>query len=170
MRNVKNSNVMTRVLNSFFHVIGTKTSPAHAWLTLKIILQQLEYSHEFIKNVDVVDIEDVNLYLNGKKNCKTEFNIVDIQCDVVDETYHEEVGQAIQSLADKLKKCLGEKAGCYFMKEFKEELGEECCLIIKEMGVDLRIVDLQDELYLKICENYTLEDDAESNIAFIEKK
>ncbi len=40
----------------------------------------------------------MNLYLNGKKNCKTEFNIVDIQCDVVDETQCKAAVEAVSEL------------------------------------------------------------------------
>jgi len=170
MSQVNNSEVMTKVLNSFFHVIGTKTSPAHAWLTLKIILQNLEYEYDFIKNVDVVDIKEVNDFLKEKNYTKIDFSIVDIQTEVVDTIYKEEVGKAIQSLADKLKKSLGTTAGYHFMSEFINELGDEYSTIIKSIGVELRLVDMQDELYGRVIENYKLEEDKGSNIAFIEKK
>lgn len=56
------------------------------------------------------------------------------------------------------------------MKEFQDDLGEDYRSIIKSMGVDLRLADLQDELGGWDSEQYTIKDDADVNIAFIEKK
>ena len=56
------------------------------------------------------------------------------------------------------------------MKEFQDYLGEDYRSIIKSMGVDLRLADLQDELGGWDSKQYTIKDDADVNIAFIEKK
>jgi len=170
MTNVKNSEVINHVMDSFFHVISTKTSPAHAWLTLKIIMQEIEYDHDFIKSVDVVDIEDVKTYIKMSKRNEKEFNIVQVHTDVVDHTNEDLIGKAIQSLADKLKKYMGKKAGYHFLREFRDDLGEDYHSIIKKMGVDLRLIELQEDLYGWINENYVVEENNDSNIAFIMKK
>lgn len=80
------------------------------------------------------------------------------------------MGRAIQNLVDVLKRHLGKRAGYFFMKEFQDDLGEDYRSIIKSMGVDLRLADLQDELGGWDSKQYTIKDDADVNIAFIEKK
>ena len=65
---------------------------------------------------------------------------------------------------------MGKKAGYFFLAEFKEVLGEEYHSIIKKMGVDLRLIDLQKEMPGWDTQNYKIKDEFDSNIAFLEKK
>ena len=65
---------------------------------------------------------------------------------------------------------MGKKAGYFFLTEFKKILGEEYHSIIKEMGVDLRIIDLQKKMPGVVNSEYQIKDEYDSNIAYLEKK
>ena len=52
----------------------------------------------------------------------------------------------------------------------KETLGNEYYSIIKEMGVDLRLIDLQSKIYGWDSGKHKIKDKFDSNIAYIEKK
>jgi len=158
MDELGNSKILMHVMNSFFHVISTKTSPAHAWLTIKILLQKTEYEYDFMKSVDVVEMDDINVFLKKIKQHKMNFNIVNVHNDVIDTVDQQIVGNAIQYFADEVKRYLGDKAGYRFLIEFIDDLGEEYDAVIKGMGVDLRFMQLQDEIsrdemYLSLCES-----------------
>ena len=71
--------------------------------------------------------------------------------------------------ADLLKKYLGNKAGYFFIQEFKAVLGDKYYTIIKEIGVDLRLVQLQNEFSGLDTKSFKIKDAGSSNIAFVEK-
>ena len=159
MFKIENSDVMTHVLTSLVNVTSTKTSEAHAWLTVKTLLKQLEENYDFLR---YIKIEDVNYLENN-------LDAIDVISDI-NHIESREVGKAIQNLVDILKKHLGKKAGYCFIREFREDLGHDYHSIIKNMGVDLRLVELQDELYGWESEKYKIRDNGNANIAFVEKK
>lgn len=64
----------------------------------------------------------------------------------------------------------GKKAGYFFIREFKEDLGERYHSFIKNMGVDLRLIELQNEVYGIDSSKYTIKEDSSSNIAYVKKE
>ena len=65
---------------------------------------------------------------------------------------------------------MGNKAGYFFLSEFKEVLGDHYYSTIKKMGVDLRLIGLQKEIYGWDEETYEIKDKYNSNIAYLEKR
>ncbi|MFH1101679.1 MAG: hypothetical protein V1726_06565 [Methanobacteriota archaeon] len=163
-----NADVLKHVLKSFVNIISTKTSSSHAWLTVKVLVKKLSEEHNFLKNVDIVDKKFIAGYQPGYQPLDNDPFIIDFLLEI-DEVNPKEIGRAIQSLADILKKNLGEKAGYYFLREFQDNLGEYYCSLIRAMGVDFRLVDLQNDVYGLEPSNYTIKEDGKTNIAFIKK-
>ena len=164
MNDISNSDVMNHVMNSFFNVISTRTTPAHAWLTLKILMQKIEYNYNFIKSIDLIDIKDIK----EMEYYQTKFkNIAIIDTAIVETVDEKIIGESVQSLADELKKYLGKKAGYHLLREFRDDLGDNYYSIINKMGVDLRLIELQDELYELDYKEYVMEDDNELNVAIV---
>jgi hypothetical protein len=139
-----NTDLMNNVMNSLFKVIGKKTTPAHAWLTLKILIQKLTYNYNFLKSIYVVNINDIKEMEYYDTNIK---NIVEIESDIINNVNKKMLGEAIQSLSDEIIKYLGKKAGYHLLCEFRYDIGSEYYIIIKSMGVDLHLDKLQNELY-----------------------
>ncbi len=159
MLKVKNSDVFKHVLSSLVNVTSSKTSEEHALLMVKTLLKNLELEYDFLRYIKIDDVEGID-------------NNLDAIVVVSDINYVESIriGKAIQSLVDVLKKHLGKKAGYHFIREFRDDLGEDYNLIIKNMGVDLRLVELQDEMYGWETKRYKIKDDDSANIAFVEKR
>jgi len=135
---------------------------------MKVLLKKLANEHGFLKNIDIVDKKFIAGYQPGFEPMNNDPFIIDFLLDI-DDVNPKEVGSAIQSLADTLKKNLGEKAGYYFLREFQDNLGEYYCSMIRSMGVDFRLVDLQDDVFGLESKNYTIKEDGKTNIAFIKK-
>ena len=159
MDEADNSDIMKRTLYSLVTVAITKTSDDYAWSTLKKLLNELKNDYDFLKYVQIGELEDLD-------NNIDDINIIS-HMNTIEK---KELGQAIQDLVDLYKKYLGKKAGYFFISEFKEILGERYHLIIKSIGVDLRLIDLQNEIYSIDSKKYKIKDDGSSNIAFVEKR
>jgi hypothetical protein len=159
MLKAENSEVVKHVLSSLVDVTSSKTSKEHAWLMVRTLLKKLELEYNFLKHVTIDDSK----YFNNN------FDAIIVVSDI---NYIESVkiGLAIQNLIDVIKKHLGDKAGYHFIREFRDDLGEDYYLIIKNMGVDLRLLEMQGEVYGWQTEKYKINDDNSTNIAFVEKK
>ena len=153
--NADNSDVMTHVMNSFFNVISTRTSPAHAWLTIKVLLQKVEHEHGFINNVDVIDISPLKL----NEYYKTNFDIIKFDPDIINNVDQQRIGEVIQFFIVKLKEYMGKKASYHLLREFRDDLGTDYYSIIRNMGVDLHLIELRDELYGPSSVYYTSDDE-----------
>jgi hypothetical protein len=150
-----NTDVMNKVMNSFFKVIGKRTTPAHAWLTLKILIGKLTYNYSFLNDIYVKEINDIKEMEYYDTNMK---NIVKIKSDVINNVNRKMLGKAIQSLSDELIKNLGKKAGYHLLCEFRYDIGNDYYSLIKSMGVDLHLEKLQNDLYGWISEENLTEE------------
>jgi len=159
MFQVENSDIMRHTINSLVHVASTKTSDEYARTSMKNLLNQLIKDYDFLKYIKIKDA----------KYFENTFDAVSVMSHI-DTVESQKVGKAIQSLVDILKKHLGKRAGYFFIQEFRDHLGDEYHLLIKNMGVDLRLSDLQEEFEGLDSEHFMIKDDVNANIAFIEKK
>ena len=158
IHNVENSDVVKHILFSLVNVAGDKTSEDYAWLIVKNLLKELKGTYAFLRFIQIGDLEDLE-------------NTID-DITVMSDMNHispMELGKAIQSIIDVFRARMGNKAGYFFIQEFKNDLGEDYYSIIKKMGVDLRLIDLQNELSGFDSREYKIKDESDANIAFIEK-
>lgn len=155
---ITNSEIIKHTLISLIIVSSSKTSGDYAWVVIKKLLSELNNSYNFINFIKI----------NKLSNLK--YNIEDIYVSSdFDKVSPKQVGMAIQDLVDLFKKYLGTKAGYFFIEEFKNILGEKYYYILKRMGVDLRLIELQKELYGLEMKNYKIKESSDSSIAFVEK-
>lgn len=158
LTSINNSDIVEKTLMSLIKVATSKTSDDYAWSAIKNLLKELKSRFSFLKNIKIGKLESLK-YTVEDINISEEIDYVDPK----------EIGKALQNLIDLLKKRLGKKAGYFFLDEFKQTLGERYHSIIKNIGVDLRLIDLQNQLKELDSEQYKIKDDHNSNIAFIEK-
>jgi hypothetical protein len=156
---IEKSDVIKRTLFSLVYVASTKTSDDYAWSTLKKLLSELKGNYDFLNYIQIGELKNL-------ENNIDDINVVS-KMDLIETN---KLGRAIQDLIDLYKKYLGKKAGYFFINEFKAHLGEKYHTIIKKMGVDLRLIELQRELSGIESRSYQIKDDHTSNIAYIEKK
>ena len=155
---ISNSDISKHTLMALITVAKSKTSDDYAWASTKKLLNELKAKYDCLKYITIDELEMIS-YISDDIVIKSDFDKVEDNI----------LGMAIQDIIDLLKKYLGKKAGYFFIQEFREVLGEEYHKIIKSMGVDLRLVELQDELYGVDTGKYKIKDDSNSNIAYVEK-
>ena len=155
---IDNSEILKHTLFSLVHVASLKTSDDYAWASVKKLIRELKVNYAFLNYIQIGNISYLNYTIDDIK-ISPEINDVDPK----------ELGKAIQDIVDLVRKYLGEKAGYFFIQEFREILGDTYHSIIKKMGVDLRLVELQDQYSYFEHGKYKIKDDKNSNIAFVEK-
>ena len=155
----QNSEVIKRTLFSLNSVARSKTSKDYAWSITKRLLTELKTDYDFLKYIRVNEIEKLADTIDDI-TVKSDFNNVEPK----------KIGDAIQNIVDVFKTRMGKKAGFFFLTEFKDVLGDEYHSIIKKMGVDLRLIDLQNEIYGLDDGKYKIKDEYNSNIGYLEKE
>jgi predicted metal-dependent hydrolase len=155
---INNSDIIKKTLMALIIVATSKTSDDYAWSSVKTLIKELKSTYEFLKFVKIASMERINYKIDDIKVANNINNIDSL-----------ELGKALQDLIDLLKKRLGNRAGYFFLQEFKQTLGDRYHTIIKEIGVDLRLIDLQNQLKGIDSSEYKIKDNHSSNIAFIEK-
>lgn len=158
MQNINNSDVIKHVLFSLVNVASDKSSKDYAWSVIKNLIKDLKKNYDFLKYITINDLEYLN---NDIEDIKTMQELNNFN--------PEEIGKAIQNIIDVFKTRMGNKAGFFFIQEFKNTIGEDYHTLIKKMGVDLRLSDLQNELSGLDTTEYKIKDDSSSNIAYIER-
>ena len=156
---IENSDIMKHTLTSLLNIASSKTSVDYARSSVKNLLRDLTGNYDFLKYVDIKTLKQI----------ENNIDAINVKSDI-DCVQPKEVGKAIQELIDVLKNHLGEKAGYFFIKEFRDDLGDEYHTYIRDLGVNLRIAELQEELGKIDVEQYKIKENREINIAFIEKK
>ena len=156
---IQNSDVIKHTLYSLIFVARSKTSKDYAWSIIKRLLDELKIDHDFLKYIKINEVENLEDTIDDIK-VSSDFNHVEPK----------KIGKAIQSIVDLFKIRMGNKAGYFFLAEFKEVLGNKYHSIIKKMGVDLRLIDLQKQIYGWETGEYKIKDEFNSNIAFLERK
>ena len=157
--NINHSDVIKHTLYSLIVVARPKSSIDYAWSIIKRLLAELKTDYDFLKYIHIDEIENLEDTIN---DIAVTSGLNDIE--------PKKIGQAIQNIIDIFKTRMGNKAGYFFLTEFKETLGNEYYSIIKEMGVDLRLIDLQSKIYGWDSGKHKIKDKFDSNIAYIEKK
>jgi len=158
IKKISNSKIIKRTLMSLINVASSKTSDDYAWTSVKKLLFELKPKYSFLKHIKIDEIKVINYSIDDI--------VVDSKFNSIDANM---LGMAIQDIVDLLKKYLGKKAGYFFIQEFKSVLGDKYYTIIKNMGVDLRLVELQNELAGVDTGQFKIKDSGSSNIAFIKK-
>jgi len=156
-KKVKNSDILTKTLISLINVASSKTTNDYAWSIIKNLISELRSNHIFLKYVHINDIKRLN-YNKSDITIMSNFNDIDSK----------KIGIVIQNIIDTFKTKMGTKAGYFFLTEFKHDVGEEFYNILEEMGVDLRLIDLQNKIY-GWDNNYKIKEKSGSNIAYLEK-
>ena len=155
---IENSDIMKHTLASLINVASNKTSVDYARSSVKKLLLGLEENYDFLEYVNIKTFEQNDNNIDA----------INILSDM-DIVRPKQVGKAIQDLIDMLKSHLGKKAGYFFIKEFRDDLGGEYHMHIRNIGVNLRIAELQDELGKIDVNQYKIKEEDKINIAFIEK-
>ena len=134
MTALDNSDVIKNVLKNLIDISGRKTSRGQAIDTIDTVMRKLENRYIFLKDIKIID----NRYIENEE-------VIDITRDI-DKVRSSDMGKALNDIILTTHYSLGENAGHFFIKELQRNMGGDYNSVMKEMGVDLGLMQLEKEV------------------------
>lgn len=134
MPELEKSDIIKNLLSTVIDISGRKTNKGYAISTMDSLIKKLKTRFEFLKHVQIKDTrfsED-----EGPVSVVSDINAVEPS----------EVGKAINEIITTMDRSLGKNAGHFFIKEIQSTLSDEYNSSIKDMGVDLGLLQLEREV------------------------
>jgi len=131
---IQNSKIVEKVLTTLLRIVKRKTTEGYAVSVMDSLIKKLEANYDFLKHVEIKD---------------TRFSESDDPVTVmsdVDSIPPSEVGKAIQSIISTMNESLSKDVGHFFIKELSQNIGDEYDSVMKDMGVDLNLMQLEHEV------------------------
>ncbi|MFH1101352.1 MAG: hypothetical protein V1726_04880 [Methanobacteriota archaeon] len=135
MVELKKTEVFRNILNTMISISGRKTTKGDAISTMDTMLKDLEERYSFLKHIQILDTR----FSESAEIVHVLSEINDVEPD--------DLGDAIQEIVTRMTQSLGKNAGYYYIKELQKRLGDEYNSFIKEMGVDLGLMQLENETF-----------------------
>ena len=133
---LKKSDIMKNVLKTLISISSRKTDLPYTILTMDELMKRLETQYRFLKHIQIND--DFYSEQTG--------DIISVMSDI-NAVPPTELGKAIHSIIDSMNRSLGENAGHFFIKEIRNKLSDEYLMSMRDMGVDLGLMQLESEIY-----------------------
>jgi hypothetical protein len=131
MTEVKNSEVIKKILQALYTVASRRTSQSFASTVIGAIIKTLEQNYPFLRYVQIENVEYGNT---------DEIVTISSEIDIVNSN---EIGKAIEAIIRIVYMDLIGKTGLFFMKELKDQAGEQIITEMKKYGVDLAILQTE---------------------------
>jgi hypothetical protein len=131
---IHNTDVVKRVLTSLIDISSRKTTESHAITVMGSVMDRVSKHYDFLKHVEVKDTQFLE-----------DIDSVSIMGDL-NKVSPTEVGKALYAIIYTMNETLGKDAGYFFIKELSRDIGEDYYTIIKDMGVDLSLLQLETEV------------------------
>jgi hypothetical protein len=131
---VENSDILKHILRTIITVSGRKTNESHAVFIIDKVMKKLEKRYYFLKNVAV---KDTTFLEEGEP--------VSIMTNL-DSISKKDLGKALYDIIFTMNDTLGEDAGHFFFKEIAASVKSEIGSIMKDIGVDFNLMQLEYEI------------------------
>lgn len=131
---IENNKLIKEVLNTIISISGRKTTQSHAVYILETTLKNLKERYRFL---DSINVQDTTYLEDGEP--------ISIMGEV-NEIKAKEIGPAVKDLITTLNRSLGDDAGHFFLKELSHKLNDESVDALKNMGVDLDLMHLEQQI------------------------
>jgi len=126
--------IFKQVIKALIDVLGKTSTEANAIFMVNAFLRKIDSTHEFLKDVKINPAADQSeVYQITITN----------NFDSISET---DARRAIQQLLEEIVDSLGEKLRNQFIQAFKDSLEKQYLSKIEEMGVNLHMIELHQEL------------------------
>ncbi len=126
--------VVKHVLKALADTLSDVSSQSYAILAIDSAMKKIDEKYEYLKYVKI----DNARYSNG-------MDAISVMSEV-DSVRPSELGRMLQKIVERVTMALGEEAGRTFIDRFKENLGKTYLLRIEEMGVNLHMIQLKQNL------------------------
>jgi len=146
MPHLTNKEFLGLILKSTIGIIGRRTSEPYAYLVIETLLNDLKRRYDFLRYVKI-----------QKKLITEDFNVVDIDDNIENIGNGSDViGGFLRDFMINLADRMGKNAGFYFIREIKEDLPFQYEQKIKDMGVDLDLIQAEFILEFKSSFKFSL--------------
>jgi len=129
MSKLQNSDLLERILKAVYITASRRTSPSFAIAVLGAITRTLEQRFDFLKNI-----------VFREERGFEDFIIVDRKINSIEPLI---IAKAIETIVQVVYLDLSENAGFYFIKELVRNAGENVITNLKDIGVDLELIQIQ---------------------------
>ena len=126
--------VVKHVVKTLIDVLSELSTQSYAVLTMDSVLKKIDEKYDFLKHIKI----DSNRYSDGIDAVIISFDLESIRPT--------QIGKAIQKIIENITLSLGDEAGRDFIKKFGDHLGKTYLLRIEEMGVNLHMIQLKQDL------------------------
>jgi len=133
MPDIQNSDLIKQVIKTLLNITRRRASESVSILLINAILRTLTGRYNFLINVKIKT--EV-----GYGEITADSISVDSDINSVDSTT---IGKVLETIIRVVSMDLKEKAGLFFIKEFKNQLGENYASEIRRCGADLDILQLE---------------------------
>ncbi len=129
MKEIENSDLLTEVIKGLYTTVSRRTTQSFAVAVIDTIIRTIEERYDFLKYVQInrsgelADFIDISPDLNSVHPAK--------------------IGKSIEAIVQVVYMDLREKAGVYFINEVKKNIDEDIIMRLRECGVDLELLMLQ---------------------------
>ena len=126
---------MKHVLRTLISISSRKTDLPYTIITMDDLIKRLETQYRFLKHIQINDD-----FYNEQSG-----DIISVMSDI-NTVPPNELGKALHSIIDSMNQSLGENAGHFFIKEIRNKLSDEYLTLMRDMGVDLGLMQLESEI------------------------
>jgi hypothetical protein len=131
MPQIDNKDILGCILRSTINVIGRRTSISYANIFISKTIRELTEKYSFFRYIEIKDSQ----YSETVEPVNIDSNVNDVEM--------KEIGKATNDFMISITKTMGKNAGYYFIREIKETIPFDYETIIKKIGVDLDLIQLQ---------------------------
>ena len=131
MPQLDNKEIFGRILRSTIGVIRRRTSEAYANVIIGRVIEQLSDKHGFLKHVKLQGVKYNEVY-----------DIVTID-DGINDVNLKEIADAAKDFMTNIASSMGKNAGYYFIREIKEDLPFDYERTIRDLGVNLDLIQME---------------------------
>ena len=131
----KKSEIMKNVLRTLISISSRKTDLPYTIMTMEDLIKRLETQYRFLKHIQI----------NNDYYTEQSGDMISVMSDI-NTVPPNELGKALHSIIDSMNRSLGENAGHFFIKEIRNKLSDEYLTVMRDMGVDLGLMQLESEI------------------------
>jgi hypothetical protein len=133
MSRITNSDLIKHVLSGLFYITGRRATESLAALLIATVLEHLEKTYDFLSSVSIKTA--MHGHSTGTVSVSSEQNVNSVN--------PARVAKSIESIIRIISLDFRSEAGLFFVKELKERIRDEYLAKIKNYGVDLDIIQLE---------------------------
>jgi hypothetical protein len=129
MSKLQNSDLLKSIIKAIYITASRRTAPSFAIAVIGAITKTLEQRYKFLKNISF-----------SEEGGAEDFVTVDKKVDNIESFI---IAKAIENIVQVVYLDLREKAGFFFIKELIRNAGENVISNLKDIGVDLELIQIQ---------------------------